>query len=40
MTIYVITSLPPGLIIHAWIAALIRGHWRIEALPHLRRHLP
>ena len=36
VTIYVITSLPPGRISHAQLAALIRGHWSIEALHHIR----
>ncbi|MDP4511943.1 hypothetical protein [Nonomuraea turcica] len=34
VTIYAITSLPPGRITHAQIAALIRGHWSIEPLHH------
>ncbi|MFE3455895.1 ISAs1 family transposase [Nonomuraea sp. NPDC059194] len=36
VTIYAITSLPPGQITHAQLAALIRGHWSIEALHHIR----
>ncbi|MGS2646852.1 ISAs1 family transposase [Streptosporangium sp. LJ11] len=36
VTIYAITSLPPGLLPHARLAALIRGHWSIEALHHIR----
>ena len=36
VTIYAITSLPPGRITHAQLAALIRGHWSIEALHHIR----
>ncbi|MFI6995872.1 ISAs1 family transposase [Nonomuraea wenchangensis] len=36
VTIYAITSLPPGRITHARLAALIRGHWSIEALHHIR----
>ncbi|WP_187414953.1 ISAs1 family transposase [Nonomuraea sp. PA05] len=36
VTIYAITDLPPGRITHAQIAALIRGHWSIEALHHIR----
>ncbi|MBN6054653.1 ISAs1 family transposase, partial [Nonomuraea sp. RK-328] len=36
VTIYVVTSLPPGRITHAQLAALIRGHWSIEALHHIR----
>ncbi|WP_443174812.1 ISAs1 family transposase [Nonomuraea sp. KM90] len=36
VTIYAITSLPPGRIAHAQLAALIRGHWSIEALHHIR----
>ncbi|MEU9832584.1 ISAs1 family transposase [Streptosporangium sp. NPDC048047] len=31
-TVYAITSLPPGRIPHARLAALIRGHWSIQAL--------
>ncbi|MFI7231126.1 ISAs1 family transposase [Nonomuraea angiospora] len=34
--IYAVTSLPPGRITHAQLAALIRGHWSIEALHHIR----
>ncbi|MFI0425296.1 ISAs1 family transposase [Spongiactinospora sp. 9N601] len=36
VTIYAVTSLPPGRITHAQLAALIRGHWSIEALHHIR----
>ncbi len=36
VTIYAITSLTPGRITHARLAALIRGHWSIEALHHIR----
>lgn len=36
VTIYAITSLPPGRIPHAQLATLIRGHWSIEALHHIR----
>ncbi|MCK2214777.1 ISAs1 family transposase [Actinomadura sp. ATCC 31491] len=36
VTIYAITDLPPGRITHAQLAALIRGHWSIEALHHIR----
>ncbi|MEV4569546.1 ISAs1 family transposase [Nonomuraea sp. NPDC049419] len=36
VTIYAITSLPPGRVTHAQLAALIRGHWSIEALHHIR----
>ncbi|TDD05370.1 ISAs1 family transposase, partial [Nonomuraea deserti] len=36
VTIYAITSLPPGRITHAQLATLIRGHWSIEALHHIR----
>nr|BFE83858.1 hypothetical protein GCM10020093_064590 [Planobispora longispora] len=36
VTIYAITSLPPGRLSHARLAALIRGHWSIEALHHIR----
>ncbi|MGW6499598.1 ISAs1 family transposase [Nonomuraea angiospora] len=36
VTIYAVTSLPPGRITHAHFAALIRGHWNIEALHHIR----
>lgn len=36
VTIYAITSLPPGRATHARLAALIRGHWSIEALHHIR----
>ncbi|MFI6744542.1 ISAs1 family transposase [Nonomuraea sp. NPDC050451] len=36
VTIYAITDLPPGRITHAQLAALIRGHWGIEALHHIR----
>ncbi|MFG6192759.1 hypothetical protein [Nonomuraea sp. JJY05] len=35
-TIYAITGLSPGRITHAQLAALIRGHWRIEVLHHIR----
>ncbi|MEU7451485.1 hypothetical protein [Streptosporangium roseum] len=34
VTIYAVTSLPPGRVTHAQIAALIRGRWSIEALHH------
>ncbi|MGW4412160.1 ISAs1 family transposase [Nonomuraea sp. NPDC004702] len=34
--IYAITSLPPGRITHAQLAALIRGPWSIEAMHHIR----
>jgi predicted transposase YbfD/YdcC len=34
--IYAITSLPPGRITHAQLAALIRGHWSLEDLHHTR----
>ncbi|MFC7648679.1 ISAs1 family transposase [Streptosporangium lutulentum] len=36
VTIYAITSLPPGRVTHAHLATLIRGHWSIEALHHIR----
>ncbi|MFD0661323.1 ISAs1 family transposase [Thermocatellispora tengchongensis] len=36
VTIYAITSLPPGRTTHAQLAMLIRGHWSIEALHHTR----
>ncbi|MGP4105101.1 ISAs1 family transposase [Nonomuraea sp. KM90] len=36
VTIYAITSLPLGRITHAHLAALIRGHWSVEALHHIR----
>ncbi|GII54681.1 hypothetical protein Pth03_30700 [Planotetraspora thailandica] len=36
VTLYVVTSLPPGRATHAHLAALIRGHWSIEALHHIR----
>ncbi|MFI9838684.1 ISAs1 family transposase [Nonomuraea sp. NPDC051941] len=36
ITIHAITSLPPGRITHAQLAALIRGHWSVEALHHIR----
>ncbi|MGW4426656.1 ISAs1 family transposase [Streptosporangium sp. NPDC004631] len=36
VTVYAITSLPPGRLTHARLAALIRGHWSIEALHHIR----
>ncbi|MEV6039078.1 hypothetical protein AB0L65_48600 [Nonomuraea sp. NPDC052116] len=36
VTIYAITSPPPGRITHAQLAALIRGHWSVEALHHVR----
>ncbi|MFI6456277.1 ISAs1 family transposase [Streptosporangium amethystogenes] len=36
VTIYAVTSLPPGRITHAQLAALIRGHWNVEALHHIR----
>ncbi|MFI7033582.1 ISAs1 family transposase [Microbispora rosea] len=36
VTIYAITSLPPGRITHPHLAGLIRGHWSIEALHHIR----
>lgn len=36
VTVYAITSLPVGRIPHARLAALIRGHWSIEALHHIR----
>ncbi|MEU7829176.1 MULTISPECIES: hypothetical protein [unclassified Nonomuraea] len=36
VTIYAVTSLPPGRITHAQLAGLIRGHWSIEALHHIR----
>ncbi|MFI7704666.1 ISAs1 family transposase [Nonomuraea sp. NPDC049480] len=36
VTIYAVTSLPPGRITHTQLAALIRGHWSIEALHHIR----
>ncbi|MBB5966437.1 ISAs1 family transposase [Planomonospora venezuelensis] len=36
VTVYAITSLPVGRLPHARLAALIRGHWSIEALHHIR----
>lgn len=36
VTVYAVTSLPPGRLTHAHLAALIRGHWSIEALHHIR----
>ncbi|WP_420895852.1 ISAs1 family transposase [[Actinomadura] parvosata] len=36
VTIYAITSLPPGRIPHTQFATLIRGHWSAEALHHIR----
>jgi predicted transposase YbfD/YdcC len=36
VTIYAVTSLPVGRATHAQLAALIRGHWSIEALHHVR----
>ncbi|MFI6919992.1 ISAs1 family transposase [Nonomuraea spiralis] len=36
VTIYAITSLPPGRIPHAQLATLIRGHWSVETLHHIR----
>ncbi|MBG0825882.1 ISAs1 family transposase [Planomonospora sp. ID91781] len=36
VTVYAITSLPPGRATHAHLATLIRGHWSIEALHHIR----
>lgn len=36
VTIYAVTSLPPGRISHAQLAALIRGHWSVEILHHIR----
>ncbi|MFI7642670.1 hypothetical protein [Nonomuraea sp. NPDC049400] len=36
VTLYAITSLPPGRIAHTQLAAVIRGHWGIEALHHIR----
>ncbi|MEV4019893.1 ISAs1 family transposase [Nonomuraea angiospora] len=36
MTIYAVTSLPPGRTTHAQLATLIREHWSIEALHHIR----
>ncbi|MET7329837.1 hypothetical protein [Nonomuraea sp. NPDC005650] len=36
VTIYAITSLPPGRMAQAQLAELIRGHWGIEALHHIR----
>ncbi|GAA0829856.1 hypothetical protein GCM10009525_29200 [Streptosporangium amethystogenes subsp. fukuiense] len=36
VTIYAITSLRPDRITHTHLAALIRGHWSIEALHHIR----
>jgi predicted transposase YbfD/YdcC len=36
VTIYAVTSLPPGRITHAQLATLIRGHWSIEVLHHIR----
>jgi hypothetical protein len=36
VTVYAITSLPFGLARPARLAELLRGHWGIEALHHLR----
>ncbi|GAA3305835.1 hypothetical protein [Nonomuraea dietziae] len=36
VTIYAVTDLSPGRITHPQLAALIRGHWSIEALHHIR----
>ncbi|MEV2267775.1 ISAs1 family transposase [Nonomuraea africana] len=36
VTVYAVTSLPVGRATHAQLAALIRGHWTIEALHHVR----
>jgi predicted transposase YbfD/YdcC len=36
VTVYAVTSLPVGRATHAQLAALIRGHWTIEALHHIR----
>ena len=36
MTVYAITSLPFELAHPARLADLLRGHWAIEALPHIR----
>ncbi|SDI50983.1 ISAs1 family transposase [Nonomuraea jiangxiensis] len=36
VTIYAITSLPPGRVTHPQLAALIRGHWSVEVLHHTR----
>ena len=36
VTVYAITSLPPGRVTHARSAALIRGHWNVEAPHHIR----
>jgi predicted transposase YbfD/YdcC len=36
VTIHAITDLKPGRITHSQLAALIRGHWSIEALHHIR----
>ncbi|MFI7469995.1 ISAs1 family transposase [Nonomuraea sp. NPDC049646] len=38
VTIYAVTSLPPGRITHAQLATLIRGHWSIEALHRTPNH--
>ncbi|GAA3586804.1 hypothetical protein GCM10022419_081310 [Nonomuraea rosea] len=36
VTVYAVTNLPPGRITHARLAALIRGHWSVETLHHIR----
>jgi hypothetical protein len=36
VTVYAITSLPFELASHACLADLLRGHWAIEALHHVR----
>ncbi|MFI7151817.1 ISAs1 family transposase [Nonomuraea sp. NPDC050022] len=36
VTIYAVTSLPPGRTTHAHLATLIRGHWSVETLHHIR----
>jgi predicted transposase YbfD/YdcC len=36
VTIYAVTSLSPGRITHAQLAALTRGHWSVEILHHIR----
>ncbi|MEV2267783.1 ISAs1 family transposase [Nonomuraea africana] len=36
VTIYAVTSLPPGKVTHTQLALLVRGHWGIEALHHIR----
>ncbi|MGN9846566.1 ISAs1 family transposase [Nonomuraea sp. H19] len=36
VTIYAVTGLPPGRVTHTQLAALIRGHWSVEALHHIR----